>query len=372
MYKLFIFTNLLNYTYTTFTLQKIPNFISFLICLNKLKINIGLLIFFYMIYTFVNRRALVYSLYILSVTWKSKFILFIKLFFFGFFKTHLLIFYSAVLLISFMYITTTITLKFKNATKMYMVLLAFILGGRWALYLYNWGYYWTNDSIEYIMLFFLIIITWKLHKIQFITYHSAIIIILPIYSLILLRFNFIFTKHNFFQQNKLSYWFLKIILLFLLSQISLQFSSFYNKFFTINFNLILCVYILLNYLVCSNKINYITIQKTIYCLNVVLIFFFVINFIVIKQFKLLSQHWLLMYAYILLIYVSTIYYIIAKYTPQINSIYNQFYNTYNFYLKIKLYVYNLNNLQILKNNNSIYSQQLGNIFVSKKFLNFFN
>ena len=366
---MFIFSILIGHTYDIFISQKISNFIIFLICLNKLKINIGLLILLYLMLTFTNKRLYTSLLIVLSVSWKSKFIFFIKLFFFGFFKTHLLIFYSALLFISIPH-STPITLKFKNSTKLYMIVIAFILGGRWALYLYNWGYYWTNDSIEYIMLLFLLTAIWKIHKNQIISYYTIIMFVIPVYILILLRFSFIFTKHNFFQQNKLSYWLLKIILLIFFLQIISQFFSFLNKFVSLNFNLNFFVFLAINCLICSNKINYINIQKVVYFANTLLIIFLVVNFSVLKSFKLNFQHWVLMYTYLLLMYISTIYYVNIIYILKNNKIFNQFYNFYNFYTKNQLFSYILNNSQILKTINTIQHQQLHNSFLTKKFINF--
>jgi hypothetical protein len=118
-------------TYINFFFLKLNFIITYLICFNKMKINIILLCYIYFLVFFkkFNKAYFVVILYyILIINFNSIF--FIKLFFYGFFKSHLLIFYCSVVLIKCILYNQNLYIKLSKAYLLYLISLAFILGGR--------------------------------------------------------------------------------------------------------------------------------------------------------------------------------------------------------------------------------------------------
>ncbi len=88
-----------------------------------------------------------------------------------------------------------------------LAIIALVLGSLWALYEIKWGYYWSNDSIEIILILVIILQLILIHKFfrnyKYKLYYQLIVINL----LILLRSGQIYTKHNFFNiKNEITYW----------------------------------------------------------------------------------------------------------------------------------------------------------------------
>jgi len=122
----------------------------------------------------------------------------IKNFYSGYYKIHPTILYYCV--IAYLTVLTQLNFFFKFLVIYILNLLIFtlILGSLWALVDFIWGYYWTNDAIELILLLYVIILIYFIHQInkkkKFFYICSYITIFL---NLNLLKFNFFFTKHNF-------------------------------------------------------------------------------------------------------------------------------------------------------------------------------
>lgn len=180
------------------------NFINVFLCnLNSFKLNIILLIIYlYCLYynKFLWKINLLSIFVFIGINDKYNFIL--HNFYLGYYKIHPVLLYFS-LIILFCYITE---LKIFNNFYFFIIcvllLVTFILGSLWSLSQSIWGKYWSNDSIEIILILFFICgiifmhLLFNLHK-NYLIFNLLQSCLL----LILLRLNFIYTKHNFFQKT---------------------------------------------------------------------------------------------------------------------------------------------------------------------------
>ena len=94
--------------------------------------------------------------------------------------------------------------------------LCLVLGGLWGLGNAVWGFFWVNDFIEIILLVFLLSVLTCFHVYN--TTESKFFFILKACMLILyiflLRWGFIFTRHNFFNFNSINNLFLLYLTLY--------------------------------------------------------------------------------------------------------------------------------------------------------------
>jgi hypothetical protein len=138
------------------------------------------------------------TIYTTTYLYKSTFVLFD--FFFGYFKIHPILFYIVINFSIYNIINFSFNnLKIKQFSIILLNIITFVLGSLWSLYQSIWGYYWTNDSIEYILLLILFFNLSKIHKNFTANYLFKNVLLLLILLLItLLRLKLIYTKHNFF------------------------------------------------------------------------------------------------------------------------------------------------------------------------------
>lgn len=88
----------------------------------------------------------------------------------------------------------------------FCAIFALILGGFWGFGNTVWGFFWVNDEIEKILLFYCCLLVTILHFNYYIKYiyiyiYTYFLIFLYIYAL---RTGFIFTRHNFFDLKNLN------------------------------------------------------------------------------------------------------------------------------------------------------------------------
>lgn len=97
------------------------------------------------------------------------------------------------------------------------------LGGVWGLQSLTWGYVWVGDKIEWLLFFFIIFLSKKLHQTKINTYSkvSGLFLTLFLTDLILIRLNVLTTRHSFLNQYPLAYTLIILLLcLILLTNIS--------------------------------------------------------------------------------------------------------------------------------------------------------
>jgi hypothetical protein len=246
--------------------------------LNNFWLNLFIYLFLLVLIVYNNNNFFFFLIFILNIyLFKVDYVLYD--FYFGYFKIHPLLFY----------ITLNFTLFniIKNnhnnwkISKFFIVIIncfTFLLGSLWSLYQNVWGYYWTNDSIEYILLFFIFTNTLKIHK--FLYYRSIfknILFLFIILLVVLLRLKLIYTKHNFFLK--------KVIL-------SKNLFFFFNYFFfnylfitkkvnisvKIKINYYSVVFILLIYSIVFNYLNNFYIKVSIYFFSYLIVYYSLVNF----------------------------------------------------------------------------------------------
>lgn len=372
MYNLVIILLLNSYIYLQNIFQKLPTTILALVCLNNFEINIAMLLYVSTTFYLLKFNRIYFGAVLLSViTWKLKHVYFIKFFFLGFFKTHLLILYTSILLIRLLYTNNFIFCRLKQSYLMYLFLLAFFLGGRWALYLYNWGYYWTNDSIEFLLLIFTLLLLHKLHKVAIGAHFSCLCLVLCLYSLMALRLNFIFTKHNFFQKNKISYLIFKVVTLAVVSQIEWSSFSFKYKFVVKTVSSQTFGFLLIILLLLLNKLNGVNFQRVFYPILLVYFIYIYMSFEPLKHIVLSLQHWLVYLLHLLILYLNIFYFSSSVYSFKESYYFRPNPHTYSFFFKYATSYLNISSFEILKNSNLFSTQQISFFFIKKKLINFF-
>lgn len=123
-----------------------------------------------------------------------------------------------------------------------LTLLLFItlsLGGFWSLQSNTWGYFWVNDAVEWALLFLVCYTLLRLHFLitttLFVNVNLFFFIIFTF--LILIRLNFIPTRHNFIATQQLFFILLLIYNLFVeyLTKLQTWFNFYLDKFFTVSY-----------------------------------------------------------------------------------------------------------------------------------------
>ena len=362
----------INNFYLICPFQKLTNSIVFLISLNKMKLNIIILLVLMSTIMFSKKFFIIsYISTHLVLIWKFKLMFFIKFFFFGFFKSHLVILYIAFIIVSLNIHNVRTTLQNRLTVSIWLGAIAFILGGRWALYLYNWGFYWTSDSIEYIIVLIISIGVFKTHSFANKVTYTLIKPVFIIILLTLLRSGLIFTKHNFFQRNQTYLWLLTFLSINLMLQIFVcTVHSNIQKYTTKLSYLFIILFVFITF-IWLNKINYKTVKQIISLLFLTLCIFFLTYSINIPNWLIVFQHWII---FLILIYLNTvsILYLLSyslgviKYTIQYINLY-EFTHFSKVFKNVNLQI----NLITVKNNNILSSQKDNFTVKFKKLINYY-
>ena len=335
---MFYFNLLFIYLINKITIVWYSSFINIILNLNNFKLNVILIILFITIFSNLKIKNLLYFIgliYINNLYYPN----FINLFFFGFFKIHLFCLYLGIVLLFLSKINNYIYIKYKLYTYFIFSILAFLFGSLWSIFLYNWGYFWSNDSIEYILVFVIIAYLIKIHTKKEISFVNKLVILFNILILFMLRINLIYTRHNFFNNITFFYNFINFLLLLLL----LNFNTLKKKkklYYTI-LNINILIIIIFYFLIIFNFINRFAIRLII---NQFLYLYIIFTFIVINWniIKYLLIH---IFIYIIFYFINFLYqyyYIFSIYLFKFNSNNNNLFHS-NFYFNkniIKLYNYN--------------------------------
>ena len=344
----------------------------FLNTLNNFYFNLFILIYFTLFFINIqksNNIILVLFLLYIYISIKYKYIL--LNFFFGFYKIHPPLLY--IILILYIYWILKKNKIFKHILQkiLNLTVLTFIWGSLWALTQSIWSKYWSNDSIEIILLLIIFTIFIKIHK--SLTYQSNLnnfLILIILNLLMLLRLNFIFTKHNFFQKiiNFQNYLYISYLYIYyiVLKKIKIQ-----KYLIIVNLFKIIIIYISITIIL--NIINWHFLKKINNYFSNIIIFFFYFYLI-----KILNKSFLLHIIYFTSInifnnfYVNYINNFIFSLTIKNNLLQNHFFffkKKINFWLwKKNLFITNLQHSNnILKNFNTF----LISINLKTKLINFF-
>jgi len=231
----------------------------FLIKINNIKIN----------FIFINLIAnclqninilpihILLSLWILNIT-NTKYLT-ISNFYQGYVKIHPNLQYIGSIFYAYININKKLNFKINKYLLVAVIIVSFILGSLWALYQSIWGYYWSNDSIEYILLIILSLLLIKMHKYCIKKVNNQIIIILIVLLLMSLRLNLLHTKHNFFSKASTTKNFIFFV------QISfLQYLQIRNKLKNKQINLNLISLITLIYIIYINMLNAFLVKEILF------------------------------------------------------------------------------------------------------------
>lgn len=371
MYKLFInLINLLELSCTYFS-SKLSNIVLTLVSFNSIDLNIVILVIMFLLLFQTSKLYLYAILTAYLYTDKLSFLPFLNSFLLGFFKTHTPLFYVSVLVYFLIVCKNFISLKLKIDNKLMITLVSFLLGSFWALYLYSWGYYWSNDSIEYVLLFVIFNYILIIHKFQEHVLFTHIGFISIICLILLIRANLIYTKHSFFEINILPYVMLKFGVLLLLNMVFVI--HYRPKHLVLGHRNVTNFYYCIVLMVIFNIINVITFKSLICDLAYILIFFILLT-INWSTIGFLSTHILILFVMFVFTYYCIYYllsFILKTTFIKINS--------HNLYTKsIQIYTYqnyryiaedfeNLYNKSI----NYIKNENIKNLYYYKKLLNFF-
>jgi len=369
---LFLLSIFFNFFLLKSFLFKFTSFISLLLYLNKLKLNILILLIFSLLIIFStkNQINLLFLLFI-TITWKWSKLYFIKLFFFGFFKSHLILLYISILIFFSSVNYTFKFLKLQKKMSLFLNICAFGLGGRWALFLYNWWYYWTNDAIEYVLLFFTTALLLFIHSLKLSTLIFNFIFLLSTYCLVLLRLNFIYTKHNFFQQSALSYHEIKMFLYMYTIQLILFKLLLNNKIYKKKLNPLCFLFFLFFFLTIYNKLNLFIWKNIIYFYFKLLTTFYIISSFRFNNLFLSILHWLVFVILIILYYLNLTHLINLTIHNKLSVISNNLVFNNPFYLIFKKLNFSYINTNTLKINNLFQLQSTSTLSVKKKIINLF-
>ena len=321
------------------------NFNFFNISLNKLNnFYFNLFILFYFILFYLNiqkffKIIFLLLVYILSINIKYKFIL--TNFYFGFYKIHPPLLYVITLTLIYNVLKRDKIFKYNLKNIFIFLTITLIWGSLWALTQTVWSKYWSNDSIEIILILIIAnVILFSHLNFKYKKIFNELVFFSILFLLILLRLNFIFTKHNFFQKTINFQNYLYLLYLFNFYFIfNLKISKYY--FSIISYIKILLIFIV--FLVMFNFLNLYYIKNILYFSGNVLI-----SLTIVYLFKFLNKFYYLHIFYFTVLIIFNIFYInyTSNFSIYINNKNIIFENNFFFFKK-------KNNLWIWKNSSII-------------------
>ena len=266
------------YTVLELTVYKKENILnSVYILLNYLGSNT--LIFNFLMIILINKKyknfcILSLVIFFYSSIYKQSYPAFPQTLLFGYNIYHPPMFYITYFLILNLFLSARSRVKISNNFTFFLISFSLILGMFWGSIHSSWGFFWSSDYIEYILLLTSTLVVCKIHTIFFKfnqKFYYYIIVNLLLFIL-LLRLNFFTTIHSFFQN-------------FYLKNILNIFNTI-SQFFKINVHFIFytvlsLIFILALFLIFTILID---LRFKIIKLSKLLIFLHIIVFIVIIKF----------------------------------------------------------------------------------------
>lgn len=198
------------YSYTIVVLsQDTSHVYNLLFLLNFIIKNTCIVLLLTLLFN-VNKQLLVYILYYLIyliLTWQEKYYrenLWPITLSYGFNLSHPLLLYLSVFFFYSMLVYKSF-IKIKLIVPTIVIGVALYLGMYWGGINNIWGFFWTNDHIELILLFLFIILATWIHSLSYknlgILYIVSYVYI--VFYTILVRFGLIFSIHSFFIKKNL-------------------------------------------------------------------------------------------------------------------------------------------------------------------------
>lgn len=344
------------------------NLFNLVLCnLNNLIINALILI---LIYTNLLQlkntwKFLIIILYIYYINTSEFSILYN--FYFGYYKIHPIILYFGIITLLYRLILNKNIFKFILFYVVVSLIIAFILGSLWALYQSQWGTYWSNDSIEIILLFFIIVGLICIH-VNYKNYiYSFFFLIQSIVLLGCLRYNLVYTKHNFFKKiiNINAYQYI-IYFNFILLLIR-------RNFYKYSITLLLSTRIIFYILILEVFFNLINIKIFLYFNNLLILFVFIYFSVNIINF--LKKKKVIHITCILLIFIFNLFDLIYQkknnmyINLSLNNLNNYFYYTKNSNFLFFFLNYYYKNIYLFNNNNSLLLNKIFNFSEVNKSIN---
>lgn len=131
--------------------------------------------------------------------------------FVGTLTIHPLLFYISLIILCFKVLVPKsfylLGWQFLHFSKLVALLsLTLLLGGFWGFQSTIWGYFWVNDTVEWLLLLAIIYSLWRIHKsvpsLKSWNFLWALFFLLNL--ILMVRLNLISTRHNFIQNSSLS------------------------------------------------------------------------------------------------------------------------------------------------------------------------
>ena len=326
------------------------NFNFFNIGLNKLNnFYFNLFILCYLILVYVNiqkffKIILFFAVYILLINIKYKFILIN--FYFGFYKIHPPLLYVITITWLYSILKKNKIFKYKSKNIFIFLTITFTWGSLWALTQTVWSKYWSNDSIEIILILIIFNVLIIIHlNFKHKQIFNKFILLSVLFLLILLRLNLIFTKHNFFQKTinfqNYSYLFYLLNFYFIFNVKKLKYYFSFINYFKV---LIIVIVLLLTF----NIFNLYHIKNIFYFFNYISIILILINLV-----KFINKFYYLHIFYGNILIIFNILYInyitnFSFYTSNKNIVFEN--NFFFFKKKSNLWVWKNDNIVTKLNN----------------------
>lgn len=124
----------------------------------------------------------------------------------GYNSWHPPLFYVSVILTVFLFWQTEQSVKLFIKWILSVAVITLILGGYWGLGNSVWGYFWVNDVIELMLLFYILAILLYIHFVcnKYNKVNVLTILLCGFIFLFLLRHGLVFTRHSFFNTKNLT------------------------------------------------------------------------------------------------------------------------------------------------------------------------
>lgn len=124
---------------------------------------------------------------------------------YGFNAIHPFLFYISGILIFYLLFFFKIVYRFYIFLLTIISITALLLGMYWGSVNPGWGFFWSNDAIEYILVFLILIVAYLYHYFLLLIRRWIIqyIFIIGIFTLFLIRFNLFFSVHSFFINSQI-------------------------------------------------------------------------------------------------------------------------------------------------------------------------
>lgn len=295
MFKLYYITTILS-IYISPLIDNNSLYNILLIKINNIKINF-IFVNLFLVYLQTLYNSLIYillNIWILNIV-STKYLT-ISNFYQGYVKIHPNLQYIGSIAYLYVTINKKLSFKFNKYYLLNVVTLAFLLGSLWALFQSVWGYYWSNDSIEYILLIVSCLSLIKMHKYYIKKINSQLIIFLVLFLLVSLRLNLLHTKHNFFSKTATAKFFIFFLQVSFFQILSIK-KKLKNKSLSIN----VIVLIIIIYILYLNKLNTFLIKELLFITLTFILTKLIFSIYSVHNKKLLHLiFYILFYSYILI------------------------------------------------------------------------